>query len=257
MTSLAALQEALQAYVLRGSDEIATHVVGTARVPAATRLAIYGNAYRLRLTEALAGNYPALVKLIGDEGFADLAADYIRAHDSHRASIRWYGDALAAFLESDPRYAEAPLLAELARWEWALSEAFDAADAQPLAPEALATVEPERWADLRFTWHPSVRTVALAWNAPQIRAAIKDGRERPPAGLCDEPQPWLVWRHGLDVRYRSVDALESRGIEMSRGGASFGELCELIAAHDASQAAVRAAGWLREWLGAGLIVAAA
>ncbi|HKZ74682.1 MAG TPA: DNA-binding domain-containing protein [Steroidobacteraceae bacterium] len=254
MTSLGTLQEELQAYVLRGTTVIAARVVGTARVPAGTRLAIYGNAYRARLTDALASNYPALAKLAGAGGFAELAGDYIRAHDSHGPSIRWYGDRLAEFLASDARYAEVPLLTELARWEWALSEAFDAADAQPLGAAALAAVAPERWASLCFVWHPSVRSLALSWNAPEICRSLKNDEERPAAEVLDVPRCWLVWRQALEVRFRSLDAGEAHAIDMSRAGGTFGEVCEMLATLDAPRAAARASAWLREWVDTGLIV---
>ena len=44
-------------------------VAGTAKVGAPTRLAIYYDAYRLRLIEALDGNYPVLHGWLGDEEF--------------------------------------------------------------------------------------------------------------------------------------------------------------------------------------------
>ena len=69
-----------------------------------------------------------LAKLLGEADFAALAAAYIAAHDSPYFSIRYYGDALAKFLATREDYAAAPVLAELAQWEWAMTAVFDAAD---------------------------------------------------------------------------------------------------------------------------------
>ena len=45
MSTLAGVQGDFQEYLLRGGAAIEAHVVGTERVPVATRLGIYGGAY--------------------------------------------------------------------------------------------------------------------------------------------------------------------------------------------------------------------
>src|SRR5205823_3755278 len=84
-------------------------------------------------------------------------------------------------------YAAAPVLAELARWEWTMTDVFDAADATALTHAELSRVSPEQWAGLRFTWHPSLRRLALSWNAPQIWQALTADAERPQASLNTAP----------------------------------------------------------------------
>lgn len=254
--SLAALQKQMQAHLLDGDAAIESQIIGTPRAPAARRLAVYSNAYRSRLAEALAANYPALAKWMGEAAFAELAHAYIRAHPSRRFSIRWYGDALADFLAGEPRYSEAPLIEELARFEWAVGEAFDAADASPVGAAALTAIAPERWAALRLAWHPSVRVLALAWNAPQTWQALVNDRERPVAQVSAEPQGWLVWRHDLTVRFRSLAPAESRVLALARFGSDFGQLCDALCTElGEADAARQAAAWLGEWVAGGLIVA--
>lgn len=258
MARLAHIQGEFQEYLLRGAPGIEVHVVGSARVPVETRLAIYAGAYGSRLIDALAGNYPALAALLGEEDFQSLGAKYVSTHDSPYFSIRHYGEALAEFLGGHPDYADVPLLAELARWEWALSEVFDAADAEPLGAEALARVAPADWAGLRFSWHPSVRRLALRWNAPQLWKALTEETERPELSIVATPVEWLAWRCGLKTYFRSLEPTEARILDAARSGHSFGELCELLATDQGADAAPAAAVvLLREWLSGGLIVAAA
>ncbi len=255
MTRLNQLQLDFQQYMLRGAPEIEKHVVGTQRVPVATRLGIYSDGYGARLTEALAANFPVLAQLLGEADFGELTAAYIRSHDSTYASIRYYGGALAEFLARDPKYAPVPILAELARWEWAMTETFDAADAPTLDPGAMASVAPEEWADLRFDWHPSIRRLPLSWNVPQIWNAITNETERPEPSLAAEAGQWLLWRRGLEIFFRSLAPAETAALDAARGGSSFGELCELLCAGgDEAAGAAEAAGLLREWLQSGLIV---
>jgi hypothetical protein len=234
---------------------VEAHVLGSERVPVATRLGIYGNAYVSRLTEALARNFPALARLLGEGDFHALAADYVRAHDSPFFSIRYYGDALAEFLATDENYTAAPVLAELARWEWAMTSAFDAADVVSLGHEALAGVPPQQWAQLRFGWHPSVQRLTLWWNVPQLWQALSEERARPEMTLDATPVEWLLWRENLTSYFRSLPKTEASMLDAARGGWPFGELCALLCEElGDSEAPAQAATLLRGWITAGLIV---
>jgi hypothetical protein len=258
VTALAGVQGDFQDYLLRGGDAVEGHVVGTARVPLATRLSVYGDAYRARLSEALQANFPALAKLLDTEDFGVLASHYVAAHDSSFFSIRYYGHELPQFLSTHPHYVEAPVLAELARWEWTMTGAFDAADATPLTHAALSRFSPQRWAQLRFTWHPSVARLGLAWNVPQLWQALNDETERPAASLNREPVQWLLWRQGLTTYFRSLPATEARALDAARDGWPFGELCALLCDElGDEQAPAQAATLLRGWIDAGLIIGAA
>lgn len=258
MSDLARIQGEFQDYLLRGVRAVEARVVGSGRVPVATRLGIYAGAYGSRLIDALANSYPALAALLGEEDFRALGASYVRAHDSPYFSIRNYGDALAEFLGTHADYADVPLLAELARWEWLLCAVFDAADAEPVTAAALARLPPADWPQLRLAFHPSVRRLALRWNVPQLWKALTEGGERPELQLATAPIEWLAWRQDLRSYFRSLDAGEAAALDAARNGRSFGELCELLAAAQGpEQAPHAAAALLAGWLGAGLVVAAA
>jgi hypothetical protein len=258
VSALAGVQREFQDYLLRGDTTVEARVVGTARVPVATRLQIYAGAYRSRLGEALANNYPVLAKLLGESDFQALAADYIAAHDSPFFSIRYYGDALAKFLATHEDYTAAPVLAELAQWEWAMTSVFDAADAAPLDAAALARLPPQQWAQLRFRWHASVQRLALWWNVPQLWQALSDDLERPAMALAARPLQWLLWRENLTSYFRSLSKPEAAALDAARSGWPFGELCTLLCEEVGDgEAAAQAAALLRGWISCGLIVGVA
>jgi hypothetical protein len=259
VSSLAQLQQHFQHYLLRGeASPLEPHVIGSARVPLETRLDIYGGAYRSRLAEALGSNFPALAQLLGEEDFAVLASAYVASHDSPYFSIRYYGDQLPDFLATHADYAEVPILTELARWEWAMTSVFDAADATPVTHASLSTVTPEHWAQLRFTFHASVTRLDLHWNVPQLWQAITDQAPRPEFEVRPEAQPWLLWREGLTTYFRSLEASEAATLDAARRGWPFAELCELLCEHvGAQQAPAQAATLLRGWVDGGLISGAA
>jgi hypothetical protein len=257
MTSLAQLQRDFQDYLLRSRAAVEQHVVGTARVPAATRLAVYGGAYRSRLTDALAHNFPALAKLLGETDFQTLASEYILTHDSPFFSIRYYGGALPQFLATREDYTAAPVLAELAQWEWAMGCVFDAADVTLLSHETLARIPAQQWAQLRFSWHPSVRRLTLWWNVPQLWQALIAGSERPAVSLAAAPLQWLLWREQLTSYFRSLPKAEAAALDAARSGWPFAELCELLCDElGESEAPAQAAALLRGWIASGLIVSA-
>lgn len=256
MSRLPDIQEAFQSFLLAGDPVVNTHVVGTARVPVETRLGIYGNGYRTRLIEALEASFPVLRTVLEEADFHTLASRYIHSHPSTFFSIRYYGDQLAQFLAADEEYSKAPLLAQLAQWEWAMAAAFDAPDAQALGLDFFAQVAPEDWSELRFTWSPSVQLLALEWNVPQLWKAVTEESERPDPAVSEQPVPYLIWRRELQIYFRALAPAEATALAASRSGQSFGELCVLLCEHlaDESEASLQAAGFLRGWVQSGLIV---
>jgi hypothetical protein len=69
MSNLLDLQDGFQNYLFKGHTQFRRMVIGTETFSADTRLAIYSNAYRSRLLDTLASNYPVLVGYLGTEKF--------------------------------------------------------------------------------------------------------------------------------------------------------------------------------------------
>ena len=256
MSGLGRIQHDFQEYLLRATAGVVDHVAGTDQVPLPVRLRIYSDAYYSRLTEALQANFPALAALLGERDFTRLAAEYIATHDSRFASIRYYGDELAQFLATEPRYRPMPLLADLARWEWTMAAVFDAADADPVDVGAVSGKSPQEWATMRLTFHASVHVLEFAWNAPQIWKAINDGSARPAAAVSREPMSWLLWRHNLKEYFRSLNAAEEDALATALSGETFGDVCAVMCAHfREEEAPAEAAACLRGWIESGMVTA--
>ena len=251
---LAAIEARFQDNVLSGNPMITADIEGGSEEFRASRLAIYRDAYRLRLIEVLGTDYEVLHAYLGDDLFNALASDYIAAHPSTFRNVRWFGGKLAGFLDAVPRYAEHPELAELARFEWSLGQAFDSPDEDAVHFEEVAAVPPQAWADLRFRPHPGLRTMALRTNAVAIWKEIgNEGKSRAPETL-PKPVSWAIWRKQHSPFFRSLEDDEAWALNAMLSQASFGEicagLCEWIAEEEA---AARAAGMLRGWVEDGWI----
>src|SRR5262245_41277620 len=130
---------------------------GDERLSAIERLDVYANMYFFRLLDCLAEDFPAIHAVVGHERFHGLVSDYLAIHPSEHASVRMLGHALADLLETHPLSAEISYLPDLARFEWHLLGAFDACDAEPLAPECLQRLGPGDWRALRLELTPSLR----------------------------------------------------------------------------------------------------
>lgn len=222
-----------------------------------SRLEIYRDAYRLRLIEALGESYPVLHQVLGDEDFEALTARFIAAHASRHRSIRWYGAELAEFAERTAPFSQQPLLGELARFEWTLAAAFDAADAAPLSREALKTLAPETWPDLRLEFHPSLHRLELEWNTVAVWQAVSDGLEAPRPVHLGPARPWILWRRGLRNFFRSLEGPEAEVLAAARAGACFGDLCAVLAETlPAADVPAYAARLVATWTEEGMIIGA-
>jgi len=254
MKPLAVIEAQFQDYVLTGNPSIEGEIDGDGAGFLASRLAIYRDAYRLRLIEVLGSDYDVLHAYLGDQPFNTLAGEYVAAHPSKFRNVRWFGGRMADFLDATPRYANHAELGELARFEWSLGLAFDSADEAPVRFEDVAAVPPEAWADLRFRPHPSLLRMDLRTNAVAIWKAIGDAADPPPAETFAKPVAWAIWRKQHSPFFRSLEHDEAWALGALLVQASFGEICAGLCewvAEDA--AAARAAGLLRGWVEEGWI----
>ena len=253
MNPLRELQAAFQEHILTRDPRIQTRVAGSANVDISTRLGIYSSAYRLRLLEALATDYPGLKALAGEAEFDRLGRAFIEAHPSTHRSLRWFGGGLAGFLRTTPPWSSRHSLAEMAVFEWAMSDAFDAGDSALATIEDMAAIGPEQWPALQFVAHASLRRLNLTSNVPGLWQDLTAGEAATPA---DHPHPvgWLVWRQGLETCFRSLDVDEAWALDAMLRDENFATICEgLCEWVDAQNVATHAAGLLKQWLTDGLI----
>jgi hypothetical protein len=248
------LQRELQCDLLGNESSIAEAIVEAPPLSVDARLGIYRNAYRARLIEALDDVYPMLHRMLGDEEFESLGRSFVETHPSGHRSIRWYGREIADFIGTASLFADRPILAEIARFEWTLAEVFDAADAKVLDRSALQAVDLERWGALSFKFHPSVRRLAFAWNTVAVWQAASEQRDAVAPLRSPDPVPWLLWRRDYKNYFRSLDAVEDTALTAAIAGSHFTEICESLAAHlPEEEIPLRAATLTAAWLDSGII----
>lgn len=240
-------QMAFEAYLL-GDDpgvamQFANTLTGGPSLSVGTGLKIYHNAYRARLREVLSVDFPVTHQWLGDEKFAELAEQYLRAYPSRHYSLRWLGEHLASYVGHDTP------LAELVRLEWAFTLAFDARPKEPLALQDMACLTPHEWPVLQVGLLPSVQWLDCHYNSLELWRAAKDQCTLPDSKVLETAIVCLVWRVGLNCYYRLLDAGEAAALRgMTHDRWSFAELCLQLTNSFADDAPLQAATWLKQWV---------
>jgi hypothetical protein len=239
-------------------------LIGDARASAAERLHVYRYAYLSRGIGVMREDFPALLAAVGRERFEPLAAAYLRAHPSRHFSLRQLGARFPAWLAESEQLparelrASAPWGAQLARLELALTEAFDAADARPLARSDLEQLPPAEWEALALALTPGAQLLSLAWPVRALRAAHDAQQPLPLSALTPQPEHLLVWRRDERVLQRACGADEHALLARVAAGVRFGELCGLAAALRGDEdAAAFVASLLARWVEDGVLRAEA
>jgi hypothetical protein len=174
---------------------------------AAERLGIYRNNCRAVLVESLRMTYPAVDRLVGRDFFERAAREFVAANPSRSGYLNEYGGEFAGFLAAFAPASALAYLADVARFEWALSVAANAEDAPALDAGALAAVDPEHHGQLRFAPHPSVRFLVLVYPADEIADAVLAGDDAAMAQIDLSSGPVRL------VVHRGRDGVEAQRLE--------------------------------------------
>jgi hypothetical protein len=189
-----------------GTAVLADWVVAGGMQPEA-RLAIYRRNVFHNLRDALRDVHPVVVRLVGDDFFAQTADAYIRDHRSQSGNLHDFGESFAGFLGGYAPADALPYLADTARVEWLVHRAFHAADHATLALSRLANIDAAEYGQLRFQLHPSCGFVASPYPVDRIWEVNQPGHTGPDTvDLGSGATRLLVRRSGAGVVIEALDA---------------------------------------------------
>jgi len=219
-----ALPELQAAFAAALDDEDATEVaamVRANRLEPQRRVGIYRNNTRLTQAEALAGIYPGIERLLGEEFFGHMADLYATLYPSRSGDLRRFGGDLAEFLEGFEPTAALAYLPDVARLEWAWHEAFHA----PFS-DALARLPRCERGTPRLALRPGASLLASAYPAARIwEFALSDhAADAERLDLEREaPGHTLVFRPQLEVLVLDLEPAEWRWLHALHAGVSLPE----------------------------------
>lgn len=184
----------------------------------AQRFSVYRNNVQHSLRRALSARFPVVEALVGAEFFAAMARVFIAEAPPQGPVLLEWGADLPGFLERFPPIAHLPFLGDVARLELARGRACHAADAAPVAPDALTVPNLET---LHLRLHPSVELYTSRHPAVGIWQAHQPGAERRPLG--PGPEHALIGRcPDFSVIVAPVDAGTHAVIAALAAGAPLG-----------------------------------
>jgi hypothetical protein len=226
------------------------------------RLAVYANAYYARLIECLESEFPVFRQTVGEETFAEFAADYVQHYPSQSYSLGHLGDNFPRYLEktkpvddaefSQPSWAD--FLVELASLERTFGDVFDGPGLEnqmALRAADLQSIYPERWSSARLEFAPCFRLLSLQFPLNDFYSAVRSGQspERP-----EPSNSWLaVTRRDFIVRRYDLTELQFLLLAELRAGKTIGAAIESAAETYSGETATLAADirdWFQRWAAA-------
>lgn len=209
-------QQSLLAALWRDAPGQALHAgLASPRGSDATQgLAAYRSNAAAIAERALAGTYPTIAALVGEETFNRLARGLWQRHPPECGDLGEWGAALPVFIADQASLAAEPYLADSARLDWLVHRAARAADDAEAAPalQALAEHAPDALhlrlragcALLASAW--PVAAVWLAHQRQQSTHAASDERFAAvrSAFAAGTRQTAFVWRDGFVVRVEAL-----------------------------------------------------
>ena len=252
ITAVSGVAEGLAAERDLGAGGLGAIVLGDERLSAEARVEIYANMYFYRILDALKEDFPATLAVLGADNFHNLVTGYLLEYPPTEPSISYCGSHLADYLRDHPMRERAPFIADLARLERANVEVFQGPDGAALEPNWLRAIAPADWPALKFKLNPSAQMLALDWRVSELLRAVEEDREWQPAE--QGAVKVLVWRRNGQVFYRDLEHVEADALEAAARGATFAEICDVVAADAGGEDAVAAMNrMLARWLADSLL----
>ena len=201
---------------------------------------------------ALTAAFPTVAQLVGEESFAALARALWSTQPPQRGDIGLWGEALPDFIAAAPQLADEPYLADVARLDWLLHRAEQAADRSAARGlELLAEADPMR---LQLRLAAGVALLCSAYPVFSIRQAHRSEAEDRFAPVREafaaaRGENVLVWRDGFKAAASTLPDADARFMQAALDGRS------LAQALDDAGAGFAFDGWLRQALQQGWLEA--
>jgi hypothetical protein len=192
---------------------------------------VYRNNYHENLQDALAGAYPVIKQLVGDDFFRTMAREFIQHHPSCSGNLHHYGAELANFVATFSPARELAYLADVAQLEWACHVAYFAPDEESHVLSKLAEISTEQYANVIFQTHLASQIICSAypivkiWHAHQPRVEPNFQIDLEQGGDCV-----LVSRVADAVQVNEILASEANWLRQIQQGVCLGDATDSVLA---------------------------
>ena len=209
--NLSELQTDFQRILLNAECTDADWVNASAHgISSRDRLAIYHNAYRVRLIDVLFDTFEHTATYLGDDWFHQLASVYVQSHHSKHNNIGLYGREFPQFLGK--QLVDDEEVSELALMDWKLRRAFDGADSTVMTHDHLEELATAKSSTVCLQPVPTLSISTQHFNTLDIWHAINQDERPPVVERLHQPVDILSWRKGHSPHFRSLSKIESSAI---------------------------------------------
>lgn len=201
---------------------------------AAERLAVYSDAWFIRLEESLGDDFSVLRERLGHEVWTETLRGYLRAFPSRSFTLAKAGNHLPGYLKETGFSA---WKVELAQLELDLYRSQIATDSIPFAVAELQSISEDDAEDLRLALQPSVFLHEFTYN---VLGLLHDAKP------MIAPSRVVVYREAWMSHTEEVETEEFEFLAMLASGALLGELADRFSESDW-------VSWLSKWSQRGAI----
>lgn len=236
-------------------EQARTVVLPSKTLSAFERLDIYRDMYLLRMEEALAADYPALKRFLGDDEFMRLVARYVEVYPSRSYTLNRLGDHFPEFVAVADNLPKKEFCQDLARLEYVLTCVFDAGETLSLTQDTVKAVPQEAWETARLKPIEALRLLEFKYPVSQYLGWV-DGENLKPRLIARKS--WVVaYRHNYSVHRLDLSHPAYELLAALAGGNTVGEAIVTVMTRK-WRPAVKQTNlfeWFRDWMAEGLFQA--
>lgn len=229
MSELTRFQDAFSEALAHSFGPLAPWTRGS---DAEARFSVYRNTVAKGCADALAAQFPTVLRVVGEDWMREAGVIFSRAHPPAGPSLHLYGDAFPDWLAAFAPTADMPWLADLARIDWAWTTAFFAPDAEAVRPATLAALAPEALNRLSLCLHPAARPLWFACGAAGLWSDLQGEATPAEAELDPNPGGLLLTRPAHEVLHRPVGRGAFAFLTACEAGASLAAAAQAALADD-------------------------
>lgn len=122
------VQKSLYEYIIQKSEFVPDGIVPSKGLSRRESLDIYRKAYGFRLVDALAENYEAVYKCLGDELFISLCGEFIKKQEASSWSLSHYHPHFVEFLKHSALINDYPFISQMAELDLLSMKLFGVKD---------------------------------------------------------------------------------------------------------------------------------
>jgi Putative DNA-binding domain len=205
MSSLIELQHTMKNAILSGDMAHIAAELNAGSADARSRFNIFRNNTYLSLAESLRVVFPVTEQLSDGRFFNYAAHKYISERPPREARLSTYGSDFPQFLSTFPPCKDYPMIAEMAKLEWAIADSLNDAEEAP-APLSLVKETEIEGKNTGIKLQPNLRFVITRWPLLGVWTAHKKENLAFSDKLERRVSRVAIVRHNENIEFLELDS---------------------------------------------------